>query len=70
MINNPLAADQESGQLRVEAINASGNSSGLYDQLVTQATFANGGLEISYPSSTVKIRVYLDGNEVFVRDIN
>ncbi len=70
MINNPLAADQESGQLRVEAINASGNSSGLYDQLVTQETFANGGLEISYPSSTVKIRVYLDGNEVFVRDIN
>jgi serine/threonine-protein kinase len=70
MINNPLAADQESGQLRVEAINASGNSSGLYDQFVTQETFANGGLEISYPSSTVKIRVYLDGNEVFVRDIN
>ena len=70
IITNPLSEDQESGQLTVEAINAEGNSTGLYNQNVTKSTFGADGIEVSYPSGTVKIRVYLDNKEVFVRDIN
>ncbi len=69
-ITSPLKPDQESGRLRIEGIDAAGNSTGLYDETVTQETFADGGLEISYPVGAVKIRVYLDDEEVFVRDIN
>lgn len=70
VITNPLSEGQESGQLTVEAVDASGNSTGLYNQHVTRDSFGTDGIEVSYPSGTVKIRVYLDSKEVFVRDIN
>ena len=38
--------------------------------MITHDDFADGGMSVSYPDGTVKIRVYLDGTEVFVRDIN
>lgn len=70
IITNPLPDGVESGQLTVEAVNAQGNSTGLYNQTVTRNTFGSEGIEVTYPSGTVKIRVYLDNKEVFVRDIN
>ena len=69
-ISDPLPEDKEQGRLSIDAIDSYGNSSGLFDQLITHDDFADGGISVSYPDGTVKIRVYLDGTEVFVRDIN
>ena len=69
-ISDPLPEDKEQGRLSIDAIDSYGNSSGLFDQLITHDDFADGGMSVSYPDGTVKIRVYLDGAEVFVRDIN
>ena len=69
-ISDPLPEDKESGRLSIDAIDSNGNSSGLFDQTITHADFEDGGMSVSYPDGTVKIRVYLDGTEVFVRDIN
>ncbi len=69
-ISDPLPADKEEGRLSINAIDSNGNSSGLFDQMITHDDFADGGMSVSYPDGTVKIRVYLDGTEVFVRDIN
>ncbi len=70
IISDPLPEDKEEGRLSIDAIDSYGNSSGLFDQTITHEDFADGGMSVSYPDGTVKIRVYLDGAEVFVRDIN
>lgn len=70
-ITQPFANMDDSGMLLVQAFDATGAMTIIYEQEVSYGTFSvlSGSLKVDYPAGTVLIEVYMDGGLLFSQNV-